>query len=137
MTWLNKGVELALREMNVPGCPLPIQDVLYADDTILLGTSETELQIRFSMLERYAGLLGMSLNRDKTVTFLAKVKGKLTLGTARRGPTRLVLPASIRYSDGTLLKTSESEDYLGTRLNRSLSAKIEIQHRIGLVQTSR
>jgi len=132
MSWLNKGVDLELERRHIPPPDIPLRDVLYADDAILLGTLETVIQTRFTILEFLASAIGLEFNRCKTVTFLARVKGKQTLGTALQGYSYLIRPARILYSDGVEVQTSESEDFLGARLTRSLAAKVDLKHRLSL-----
>ena len=73
---------------------LPIIDTFYADDTILLSTNGADLQARFTILESLAAQIGLTLNKDKIVLLLAKVKHKSSLGACSYQPNRLVLPFS-------------------------------------------
>ena len=77
-----EGVDRQHASLGIDDPPLPIRDVFYADDTILLSTTQEDLQARFSLLEGLAAQVGLYMNRDKTVLILAKVKSKQTLGVA-------------------------------------------------------
>ena len=73
------------------------------------------------------------MNREKTVLMLAKVKSKQTTGGSRVTATnRNVKPFSIHYKDGTNVKLVEAEDYLGSRISRNISSKVEIKRIVGL-----
>ena len=96
-----EGADRQYASLGIEGPPLPVWDVFYADDTILLSVNQEDLQARFSILEDLAAQVGLYMNRDKTVLILAKVKSKQTLGTAH--PTaphnRKVDPFRIKYSN--------------------------------------
>ena len=73
LTWLLKGVDIQYARDTT----IPVIDVYYADDTILLSINEKDMQARFSILERLAQQVGLDLNRDKTVIMLAKLKSNI------------------------------------------------------------
>jgi len=135
LSWLMAGVDNQHKDMlgEAAGNPLPVPDIFYADDTIFLSTSSGDLQARFGLLEELAALVGLRMNREKTVLMLAKVKSKQTTGSSSISATnRNVKPFSIYYKDGTLVKIVEAEDYLGSRITRNIAAKVEIKRRVGL-----
>ena len=159
LSWLMEGVDRQYASLGIDGPALPVWDVFYADDTILLSTTQEDLQARFSLLEGLAAQVGLYMNRDKTVLILAKVKSKQTLGAAhptaphnrKVDPFRIkysndhiekILQAKIRnndvvkhildYNEDQFVKIVESEYYLGSRITRTGSALQEIKHRIGL-----
>merc|ERR1711964_205177 len=88
--------------------------------------------------------VGLHLNKDKTVLILAKVKGKQTTTDPAYHPiypyndptnppcNGIVLPWTILYEDDKPVKIVEAEDYLGSRITRSISAVPELKRRIGL-----
>ncbi len=64
------------------------------------------------------------------------MKSKQTLGTYQIYIYiyyRRVDPFIIKYADGVHVKVVEVEDYLGSRLTRSVSARAEIKQRVGLL----
>jgi len=134
LTWLMEGVDRQYRADSTHSIPsfLPIADIFYADDTIFISTCPKDLQARFSLLEALAIKVGLTMNRDKTVVMLAKVKSKQTLGTSVRTTNRKIEPCSIYYSDGSKVKIVEGEEYLGSRISRTSSAMPEINRRVGL-----
>ena len=103
LSWLMEGVDIIYKSkhLNVPVLPIP--DVFYADDTILLSTNPVDLQTRFSILEDLAAQVGLHMNRDKTVLILAKVKSKQTLGKAKSGYNRIVKPFKIQLLDCNII----------------------------------
>ncbi len=78
-----EGADLLYRQLGIGEPHLPTWDIFYADDTLLLSTDAIDLQARFTLLEGLAARVGLTLNRDKTVILLGKVKSKATLGTSR------------------------------------------------------
>ena len=68
-----------------------------------------------------------------SVVMLAKVKSKQTTGSSKVSATnRNVKPFSVYYNDGTLVKTLDAENYLGSRITRDIAAKVKIKRRVGL-----
>ena len=112
---------------------LPSDSVFYADDTILLSLNAADLQNRFNTIQDLADKVGLTLNRKKTVLFVAKVKSKHTDGTACSPPVRNVTPFDITYLDGiTRVRVVDSEVYLGSLIGRFVEAKVEINRRLML-----
>ncbi len=101
-----EGVDRQCASLDIAAPPLPVWDVFYADDTILLNTNQEDMQARFSILEALAAQVGLHLNRDETMLILVKVKSKQTLGTAH--PTALhnrkVYPFRIKYGNDEIAK---------------------------------
>ena len=64
LSWVMEGVDRQTPSLRLPPSPLPVPDVFYADDTILLNTSAVDLQMHFTLLEVLAAQVGMTLNRD-------------------------------------------------------------------------
>ena len=91
-----------------------------------------DLQIRLNAIQDLAFLVGLKLNRNKTVIIAAKVKSKHTDGTACHPPVRNVKPFNITYSDGSVVRAVESEVYLGSLIGRFVAAKVEINSRLAL-----
>ena len=95
-----------------------------------LALTPIDLQIRFTILEKLASLIGLTLNKDKTVLLLAKVKHKSTTGNSKTRPNRAVYPFDILYTDTsdniTQIKAVEQEIYLGTTLSRNRPALPEL-----------
>ena len=92
------------------------------------------MQAHFSIFGVLAAQVGLYMNRDKTVLILAEVKSKQTLGIAHQTAphNRKVDPFVINHNDNQVVKSVESEYYLGSRITRTGSALPEIKHRIGL-----
>jgi len=137
LSWLMEGVDRLAPSIGLQPSTLPVPDVFYADDTILLSLDREDMQGRFSLLEALATQIGLTLNRSKTVILLAKVKGPMTEGNAKwpfSSISRRVDPMLISYEDGEPVRTVEHEIYLGSKLTRSISAKAEIKRRLGLGQ---
>ena len=112
-----EGVDKLYQQTGVPPPPnIPILVVFYADDPILLSSDPIDLQTRFTLLESLGAKIGLTLNRDKTVLLLGKVRHKSTLGTSRYPNHPLIRPMNILYNDGTSVKITESETYLGSCL---------------------
>ena len=66
--------------------------IFYADDTILLSSDPIDLQTRFTLIESLAAQIGLTLNRDKTVVLLGKVKHKSTI-IGKRGGAGSIKPS--------------------------------------------
>ena len=66
LSWLMEGVDIIYNAKNLNVPVLPIPDIFYADDTILLSTNPVDLQTRFSILEELAAQVCLHMNRDKT-----------------------------------------------------------------------
>ena len=79
----------------------PVYDLEYADDTLLLGLTTTQIQSFLSELETQTSLYGMRLNQTKTEI----------LHDARKP-----LP-QVKFLDGTLVPTTTQTKYLGTMVS--------------------
>ena len=61
-----EGVDRLYASLGIEDPPLPVWDVFYADDTIILSVNQVDLQACFSILEDLAAQVGMHINRYKT-----------------------------------------------------------------------
>ena len=88
------------------------QEVLYADDTLLLGTDAASLQSYLACLERQAKPHGLHLNRSKCVV--------MSFNSAE----------NILYGDGAPVPKADSTEYLGAVLTDKVNINAEISKRI-------
>ena len=87
-------------------------EVLYADDTILISESERAVEKALAAIEKEGGKYGMKLNKAKCEL--------LAFGQVR----------PIRLTEGSKLKPKEEVRYLGCALNNKADSSKELQKRI-------
>ena len=87
-------------------------EILYADDTLLLGKRARELNILLQAIEKHSSYYNLRLNKEKCE--VVQMNGK----------------ADIHFSDGIKLKTVEKATYLGGIVNANASRADEINSRI-------
>ncbi|CAE8620602.1 unnamed protein product [Polarella glacialis] len=88
-------------------------DVLYADDTLLISASEQRLQRHLELIVAEGKAYGMELNWDKTVVMQIRHHGE------------------IKNQDGVILKCVSQAIYLGGLLTSDGSAISELARRLG------
>lgn len=110
MTDLKTEAQRPIARRRIPG--VPYDDVLYADDTILLSTRTDRLQAYLGAIEQVSGWYGLKLNYDKC---------ELLVLNGRRYPA---------LRDGRKLKRVESARYLGCQLNKKTNGAEEVSNRI-------
>jgi len=88
------------------------QEVLYADDTILISTKAGSMNKYLALVEQESGRLGLKLNRKKCKTVCR----------TRR--------SHVKFQDGEVVKKSESAEYLGVLLNTKAAIEEELETRI-------
>ena len=98
----------------------PVYDVEYANDTLLLGQTTTQIQSYLTALERQAFSYGMHLNYSKTEL----------LYDARKPPP------TIRFSDGAPVPTTTQIKYLGSMISWDKPFEVAFRHRAALAETS-
>ena len=92
--------------------PLPFTEVLYADDTILIGHTKKDVEAQLQTLEDEAGKYGLNLNRKKCEHIKLNARGVITC------------------ADGTTIKEVEQARYLGVKLHNKTKPEMEIKDRI-------
>jgi len=97
-----------------PGCTM--DDVLYADDTILISKSLAELETLLQEIERGAGKCGMKLNKGKCEL----------LKMGNHGRRR-----NVRFLDGTHVAEVNEVKYLGCLLHDRTDGARELRKRKG------
>jgi len=101
-----------LRENRVPGASF--DEVLYADDTILISTDTRAINEFLKEIETQGEKIGMKLNKDKTeVIVIGKNKN-----------------AHIKFKNGTPVKRATDAKYLGVDLNERADPNKELRLRI-------
>ena len=96
----------------------PIYDLEYADDTLLMALTSTQLQGMLSALESVAQEYGMNLNQSKTEI--------LTHPTSDH--------TSLKFREGTAVPTTTQVKYLGARISWINSFHTAFYHRLGLTE---
>ena len=96
----------------------PIYDVEYADDTLLLALTTTQMQQFLAALESGAAEYGMSLNSTKTELL---VKDSETT-------------SSLTFRDGTAVPTTTHIKYLGSMISWEQPFDIAFRHRAALAE---
>ena len=92
--------------------PSPFSEVLYADDTIMVGHKPREIQERLVLLEKEASKYGLKLNKTKCEH----------LG--------INATANIMFKDSTVVKTVSKAKYLGVILTNKAEPNVEANERI-------
>ena len=98
----------------------PVYDVEYADDTLLLARTTTQLQAILHETEKQASLYGMNLNQSKTEVLVDP-----------RRPTH-----KIRFLNGQEVPTTTQAKYLGNLISWVKPFDTAFKHRAGLAETS-
>eukprot|EP00973_Karenia_brevis_P061849 8602596-Karenia_brevis.AAC.1 len=88
-------------------------EVLYADDTILLGKDVTQIQQTLHKIEEHSKKYGLALNKDKCI--------HLRFNSLRR----------LAYKDKTKMPIEEEATYLGAQLHEKGSVDKDINQKIG------
>ena len=104
-----------LKEDRILGAIL--DEVLYADDTIIHSTSPEQLQQLLNEIEQEGLKYGLKLNHKKCETMTIRDK---TLGHSE-----------IKFADGTTLQQLNESKYLGCFLNHKTDPKREFNKRKG------
>ena len=95
-----------------------INNLRYADDTVLLASSEAELQLMVEAVAHYSARWGLFMNIAKTkVMVFAKSPKRATI-----------------LVDGSQVEQVESYRYLGALVNQFCDPKKELRSRIGLAR---
>jgi len=114
MTVLMKDATALLSEESLHAVSRgDLYDLLYADDTLICGTSTGPVQEFGAALERAGAMYGMSLNWLKTQA--------LSVGTTER----------LRKPDGSFFPETEFIQYLGGLLSRDGRSDSELSRKIG------
>ena len=98
----------------------PVYDLEYADDTLLMGMTTTQLQAFLTELEEQSKLYGMHLNQTKTELLI--------------DPRRL--PPQIKFSNGTPVPTTTQIKYLGSMIAWVKPFDVAFRNRAGLAESS-
>ena len=107
---IHKELGATLIEKRVEG--ITFDEILYADDTICIGTDTRSLNLFLKTIERKAKQYGLKLNT-----------GKCEMITNQINP-------NVHFADGTKLRIVEEAKYLGCNLNDTSNYKKEIGKRI-------
>ena len=92
---------------------LMTNDVLYADDTVLLSSCPSRLQAHLDILVDEGSKYGLELNWDKTMVIRIHSTGELY------------------RPDGIALKAVQQITYLGGLISSDMSARLELTRRLG------
>ena len=98
----------------------PTYDLEYADDTLLIARTTTQLQEYLAALEHQASLYGMNLNQAKT---------EILLDPRRPAP-------KIRFQNGNLVPTTTQIKYLGSMISWEKPFEAAFRHRAALAETA-
>ena len=98
----------------------PVYDLEYADDTLLLSLTTTQLQSILTALEEQAELYGMFLNSTKT-ELLRNAKGDL---------------GTLYFSNGSPVPTTTQVKYLGSMVSWEDSFSTALKHRAALAEVA-
>ena len=96
----------------------PTYDLEYADDTLLMGLTESQLNGMLQALETVAQAYGMSLNQTKTEL----------LANPNRDPI------AVRFTNGSLVKTTPQAKYLGSLISWDKPFDMAFTHRFNLAE---
>ena len=124
LTVILADVDLALLSNGTPtntwSVGKPIFDLEYADDTLLLALTTTQMQLMLHALEEQADLYGMSLNQTTT---------ELLVDPRRPAPT-------VRFRNGTEVQTTTLAKYLGSMVAWEKAFEAAFKHRAGIAETN-
>ena len=96
----------------------PTYDLEYADDTLLMGLTESQLNGMLQALETVAQAYGMSLNQTKTELLT--------------NPNRD--PITVRFTNGSPVKTTPQAKYLGSLIAWEKPFDMAFTHRVNLAE---
>ena len=124
LTVILKDVDWALLAKDVPtntwSVGRPVYDLEYADDTLLMGLTTTQIQAFLTLLEDQASLYGMALNHTKT---------ELLVDPRRTVPR-------ILFKDGTAVPTTTQIKCLGSIIAWNKPFDAAFKHRAALAETA-
>ena len=100
-----------------------INNLRYADDTVLLAESEEELQVLVDAVKEESLKYGLEMNTKKTKTMVI------------RKNTHEVVNAKIKV-DGVILEQVEKYQYLGQLITEDGRCEVEIKRRIEIARTN-
>ena len=124
LTVLLQDVETQLLQNGTPtntwSTMRPTFDLEYADDTLLLSLTTTQLQSFLSALESQADYYGMKLNQTKTEILV------------RSGSD----PPNVRFSNGSLVPTTTQIKYLGSMISWENTFSQALKHRAALAEAA-
>ena len=123
----NVYTEIIFRDFDdIPGVNLSgeyINNLRYADDTVLIAESEEELQKLVDAVKEGSRVYGLEMNTKKTKTMVV-----------RRDPND---GSSVNIKvDGVTLEQVESYQYLGQIITEDGRCEKEIRRRIGIAKTN-
>ena len=98
----------------------PTYDLEYADDTLLMALTTTQLQSFLTTVEQEADLYGMRLNQEKTEILTHPKK----------------TPPTIRFLDGSKVPTTTQTRYLGSMISWERPFEAAFYHRASLAETA-
>ena len=87
-------------------------EILYADDTLLIGDNTRVLNLLVAAIEKHSSRYGMKLNKDKCLYINMNTKAK------------------IKFGDKKEMKNAEEATYLGSAMSRKHLTRKEIEARI-------
>ena len=87
-------------------------NILYADDTFLIGRRSRKLNKILWAIEKHSSRYGMRLNKKKCVYINMNVKNR------------------IKFKDGTAMPMAEEADYLGAKITKKNLNKTEVDARV-------
>ena len=123
LTIIFEDVDYALlaqgQPVNTWSVARPVYDWEYADDTLLLSLTTTQLQRSLAALEAQAKKYGMHLNLTKT---------ELLVDPRRATPL-------ISFSDGSPVPTTTQVKYLGTMVSWNSPLNMAFKHRAALAES--
>ena len=124
LTVILEDMDFALLAKGIPtntwSVGKPVYDLEYADDTLLLGKTTTQLQSYLDELEFQASLYGMRLNQDKTELLMDPRKP----------------PPKLKFSDGTPVQTTTQVKYLGSMISWEKPFEAAFRHRASVAESS-
>ena len=88
-------------------------EIIYADDTLLVGKRAKELNLMLQAIEKHSSRYGMRLNKGKCVSLEMNTK------------------ANIKFSNGTSLSKVTEAVYLGAKLTKKHFTRTEVENRLG------
>ena len=114
MTVIFHDVHKAVNHLISPYCNevLHTWELLYADDTIVMGSRAREINIILKQIEIESGKYNLSLNKDKC--FYIGMNGT----------------ANIHFKDGTKIKKTDNIMYLGGTITENASRNSEVSSRM-------
>jgi len=91
---------------------IDFMEILYADDTLLIGDNAKILNLLIAAIEKHSERYGMKLNKNKCVHISMNCKAK------------------IKFSDGKEMKSADEATYLGSNMSKKHLTRREIEARI-------